>query len=104
MSDRHRDMPPAHPLQRADDPPPPRREQLPLPQREEQSHLAPQLRTPGGAGSGTPFLPFGAEVPGRPTPPRGPGRIAAFHAATRRRRAHNHRAQNQHTGNGNGAS
>ena len=37
---------------------PPSREQLPLPRRHGQSHLEPQLREPGGAGSGTPFEAF----------------------------------------------
>ncbi|MHA6782517.1 hypothetical protein ACVGOW_16230 [Pseudonocardia saturnea] len=37
---------------------PPSREQLPLPRRDGQSHLEPQLREPGGAGSGTPFEAF----------------------------------------------
>jgi hypothetical protein len=88
MTARHRrEVPPVHPLQRADDPPPPQREQLPLPQREQQAHLEPQLRVPGSPGTGTPFAPFGPEQPGRPPVPRGPGRIAAFHDATRRRRA-----------------
>jgi hypothetical protein len=44
-----------------DDPPPPRREQLPLPRRAQQSHLEPQLRVPGGTGSGTPFAAFAAD-------------------------------------------
>lgn len=43
---------PAEPL-------PPRREQLPLPRRDEQSHIEPQLRVPGSSGAGTPFAPFG---------------------------------------------
>lgn len=37
---------------------PPRREQLPLPRRDGQTHLEPQLREPGGTGSGTPFAAF----------------------------------------------
>lgn len=61
--------PPAHPLQGVDgDPPPPRREQLPLPQREQMSHLEPQLRTPRSPGEGTPFAAFDARRPGGPAP------------------------------------
>lgn len=60
-----RDEPPAHPLRGIDgDPPPPRREQLPLPQREHMANLEPQLYTPFGTGEGTPFAPFDApQVP-----------------------------------------
>jgi hypothetical protein len=77
------------------DGPTPAREQLPLPRRRRQSHLEPQLRTPGGTGSGTPFTAFvtedAAEAPaddaaecrerGRPL-----GLAAAFHAGTHRGR------------------
>jgi hypothetical protein len=61
-----------HPLHTGpDDPPPPRREQLPLPRRTQQAHLEPQLRTPGSGGSGTPFTAFTPAIPGqRPTPER----------------------------------
>ncbi|MCY7343475.1 MAG: hypothetical protein LH603_16995, partial [Pseudonocardia sp.] len=53
----------------ADDPAPPRREQLPLPQRARQAHIEPQLREPGGKGEGTPFDAFTADGPaGRPAP------------------------------------
>lgn len=46
------------------DPPPPAREQLPLPRRRQQAHLAPQLREPDSTGSGTPFAAFSASEPG----------------------------------------
>ncbi|MFC4946425.1 hypothetical protein [Pseudonocardia sp. GCM10023141] len=60
-----RNDPPAHPLQGVDgDPPPPRREQLPLPQRERLTHLEPQLRTPHSSGDGTPFAAFESEESG----------------------------------------
>lgn len=74
-----------------DGPLPVRREQLPLPRRDEQTHLEPQLRERDGAGSGTPFTAFGADdrAPrsdavadaGGPAPT---SRVAAFRAATRR--------------------
>lgn len=67
---------------------PPRREQLPLPRRDGQSHLEPQLREHGGAGSGTPFEAF--EDPagdtadtGTATQPSGE-RVARFRDAVRR--------------------
>ena len=67
------------------DGPTPEREQLPLPRRDRQSHLEPQLRTPGGTGSGTPFAAFAAEAA---DPTRNPpaDRAAAFHAGARRGR------------------
>jgi hypothetical protein len=73
------------------DGPTPAREQLPLPRRRRQSHLEPQLRTPGGPGSGTPFAAFAAE--GTPAPATaGPtgycaDRAAAFHAGAHRGRS-----------------
>ncbi len=71
MSDRSwydRDELPAHPLHGEPvDPPPPLREQLPLPRRRGQEHLAPQLRTPGEADSGTPFAAFTPSIPGQRT-------------------------------------
>ena len=82
--------PPAHPLRprSADDPPPPRREQLPLPRRSQQGHLEPQLRVPGSGGDGTPFAPFTGAAPDpapvRVTPGEAP---AAFRAGTTRGRA-----------------
>jgi hypothetical protein len=33
----------------------------PLPRRSAQGHIEPQLRIPGGAGTGTPFTPFGPD-------------------------------------------
>jgi hypothetical protein len=56
---------------RIPDGPPPARERLPLPRRRRQAHLEPQLRTPGGAGSGTPFAAFGSppSLPPAPAPP-----------------------------------
>ena len=41
----------------------------PLPRRSAQGHIEPQLRTPGGAGTGTPFTPFGPDSD--PAPARG---------------------------------
>jgi hypothetical protein len=46
----------------------------PLPRRSAQGHIEPQLRTPGGAGTGTPFTPFG---PDHDAPPLGAGAAAA---------------------------
>ena len=58
-----------HPLHtQPNDPPPPAREQLPLPRRRQQAHIAPQLRTPGEAETGTPFTAFTANQP-CPVPP-----------------------------------
>jgi hypothetical protein len=58
-----------HPLHtQPNDPPPPAREQLPLPRRRQQAHIAPQLRTPDEAETGTPFTAFTANQPG-PVPP-----------------------------------
>jgi hypothetical protein len=78
-----------HPLRPRDehDPPPPRREQLPLPRRSQQGHLEPQLREPGGSGGGTPFRPF-ADTESEPAPSRAqPGeQAAAFHHGTARAR------------------
>jgi hypothetical protein len=83
---------------RTPDGPTPAREQLPLPRRRRQSHLEPQLRTPGGAGTGTPFAAFTppplSDPPApTPTPPTEQAdrtdradRAAAFHAGTRRGR------------------
>lgn len=87
------------------DGPTPAREQLPLPRRRRQTHLEPQLRTPGGAGTGTPFAPFGAD-PGTENT-RGLGgdrceqrsrpadRAAAFHAGVHRGRGERRRAERQ---------
>jgi hypothetical protein len=92
MSDRRRDDRhdhelPLHPLHGEPiDPPPPLREQLPLPRRRGQEHLAPQLRTPDGAGGGTPFAPFTPAVPGRRTAPTG-DTAAAFQHGSRRARS-----------------
>ena len=63
-----RDEPEPHPLQTAPaDPPPPAREQLPLPRRAGQENLEPQLRNPGGIGTGSPFAAFAATVPSQAT-------------------------------------
>jgi hypothetical protein len=83
------------------DGPTPTREQLPLPRRRRQSHIEPQLRTPGGTGTGTPFAAFAAEPapdPARSAAPecrergRHADRAAAFHAGTHRGRGGRHRA------------
>lgn len=68
-----------------DGPHPPRREQLPLPRRDEQTHLEPRLREPVGAGTGTPFAASGPDpgTGGDPTTPTGE-RAATFREATRR--------------------
>jgi hypothetical protein len=90
-----REKPPT--LRTGDDPPPPAREQLPLPRRRRQAHLEPQLRNPGGGDAGTPFSAFSAQND-KPTdstqdatqdatvPTTGPDAAAAFHSATRRGR------------------
>jgi hypothetical protein len=81
------------------DGPTPAREQLPLPRRRRQSHLEPQLRTPGSPGAGTPFTAFACDAPtgeipvirpvredipsgGQAHPPA--DRAAAFRAGARR--------------------
>ena len=94
MSDANRPdrrEPAPYPLQpgSAHDPPPPRREQLPLPRRSQQDHLEPQLREPGGSGEGTPFLPF-ADPAAEPAQARAlPGEKAAvFHDGAARARRH----------------
>ncbi|MHA6625472.1 hypothetical protein ACU61A_08600 [Pseudonocardia sichuanensis] len=83
---------------RQPDGPTPAREQLPLPRRRRQSHLEPQLRTPGSPGAGTPFTAFCDAVTGeipvvRPVREEGPSggpasapadRAAAFRAGARR--------------------
>jgi hypothetical protein len=88
------------------DGPTPAREQLPLPRRRRQSHIEPQLRTPGGTSTGTPFAAFdpdaapelarsassdcyerGSYERGGPT-----DRAAAFHAGAHRGRCGHHRA------------
>jgi hypothetical protein len=80
---------------RPDDPPPlpdgptPAREQLPLPRRQRQSHLEPQLRNPDGTGSGTPFAAFADDDPAEPSRNAADDardRAAAFHAGVRRGR------------------
>jgi len=94
-----------HGLSGSDDPgwgtslpdgPPPSREQLPLPRRQRQSHLAPQLRVADGVEAGTPFAAFTTppsverevdESGPAATRARGPfGRVAAFYAGARRAR------------------
>lgn len=84
------------------DGPTPAREQLPLPRRRRQSHIEPQLRTPGGTGTGTPFAAFGADAapePARTAPAercdhgRQADRAAAFHAGAHRGRGGRHPAE-----------
>jgi hypothetical protein len=80
------------------DGPPPSREQLPLPRRQRQSHLAPQLRVADGGEAGTPFAAFATPSSVEPdVDESGPdasqaaglfGRAAAFHAGARRARRH----------------
>ncbi len=83
------------------DGPTPAREQLPLPRRRRQSHIEPQLRTPGGTGTGTPFAAFAADGVPEPTRNGSPerrdrtrqaDRAAAFHAGAHRGRGGRHRA------------
>ena len=69
---------PAEPL-------PPRREQLPLPRRTQRAHIAPQLRDPDTAGSGTPFAAFTPSTPGR-RPAAEQDTAAAFLDGTRQAR------------------
>jgi hypothetical protein len=62
----------------------------PLPRRSAQGHIEPQLRTPGGAGTGTPFTPFGPDID--PAPAAGSddeadtSAAADFHEGTNRGR------------------
>lgn len=56
----------AGPRHRLDIDRPPSGAANPLPRRSAQGHIEPQLRTPGGAGTGTPFTPFGPD--GDPAP------------------------------------
>ncbi|QYN39736.1 hypothetical protein K1T35_22590 [Pseudonocardia sp. DSM 110487] len=98
------------------DGPTPAREQLPLPRRRRQSHIEPQLRTPDGTSTGTPFAAFGPD--GAPELARSASsdcyerggyerggyerggherggqtdRAAAFHAGAHRGRCGHHRA------------
>jgi hypothetical protein len=51
----------AGPRHRLDTDRPPSGAANPLPRRSAQGHIEPQLRTPGGAGTGTPFTPFGPD-------------------------------------------
>jgi hypothetical protein len=86
------------------DGPTPAREQLPLPRRRRQAHIEPQLRTPGGTGTGTPFAAFGAESAtaseatrtasaDRCELSRQADRAAAFHAGAHRGRGGHHPAE-----------
>jgi hypothetical protein len=78
------------------DGPPPAREQLPLPRRQHQAHLAPHLRAPDGSGISTPFAAFTADDteenarPERSETTAGKDasveRAAAFHAGASRAR------------------
>jgi hypothetical protein len=61
----------------------------PLPRRSAQGHIEPQLRTPGGAGTGTPFTPFGPDgdpVPAAPEDEADTSAAADFHEGTHRGR------------------
>ena len=49
------------PRHRLDTDRPPSGAANPLPRRSAQGHIEPQLRMPGGAGTGTPFTPFGPD-------------------------------------------
>ena len=60
----------AGPRHRLDTDRPPSGAANPLPRRSAQGHIEPQLRTPGSAGTGTPFTPFAAD--GDPVPGAGP--------------------------------
>ena len=71
---------------RRPDGPTPAREQLPLPRRQSQAHLEPQLRTPGGGGTGTPFAAFAPDGPSEAGRNPAADRAAAFHAGIRRGR------------------
>jgi hypothetical protein len=51
----------AGPRHRPDTDRPPSEAANPLPRRSAHGHIEPQLRTPGGAGDGTPFSPFGSD-------------------------------------------
>jgi hypothetical protein len=70
------------------DGPTPAREQLPLPRRQRQAHLEPNLRGPEGTESGTPFAAFSADATDEPirNAPDSAERVAAFHAGARRGR------------------
>jgi hypothetical protein len=57
----------AGPRHRLDTDRPPSGAANPLPRRSAQGHIEPQLRTPGGAGTGTPFTPFGPDSDPAPT-------------------------------------
>ena len=81
------------------DGPPPARAQRPRPRRRRQSHIEPQLRTPGSAGTGTPFTAFTTD--GAPDATRNTSteccerggqadRAAAFQAGTHRGRGGRH--------------
>ena len=50
------------PRHRLDTDRPPSGAANPLPRRSAQGHIEPQLRMPGGAGTGTPFTPFGPDL------------------------------------------
>jgi hypothetical protein len=60
----------------------------PLPRRSAQGHIEPQLRTPGGAGTGTPFTPFGPDLESTPAvePDDEASPAAEFHEGTNRGR------------------
>lgn len=68
------------PRHRLDTDRPPAGAANPLPRRSAQGHIEPQLRTPGGAGTGTPFTPFGPDH--EPAPAAEPGVTATGPGAT----------------------
>jgi hypothetical protein len=67
------------PRHRLDTDRPPSGAANPLPRRSAQGHIEPQLRTPGGAGTGTPFTPFAADD--EQAPGSGPGKTPSARAA-----------------------
>jgi hypothetical protein len=67
------------PRHRLDTDRPPAGAANPLPRRSAQGHIEPQLRTPGGAGTGTPFTPFGPDC--EPAPAADPGDATETSAA-----------------------
>src|SRR3954466_11582194 len=80
---------PDGPRHRLDTDRPPSGAANPLPRRSAQAHIEPQLRTPGGAGTGTPFTPFGPDSDPAPAAPEDEADTSAaadFHGGTNRSR------------------